>query len=191
MTTSNHPLPRLFDIPSSISDSRSSNYSPHSVDWDKITDSDRSKYCDHIRDHLPVISEELVPCRDPKCMLHLNSIDSVCIQLTECIPDGARRYLLKVRPKRRGWKNCACHLQQSAKFWHQVWQNCGCPVLFQIKKNSKKRYKYEVRRLRRQQQHIKSELIGEALSKSSTRDFWKEVRKMTQSMKGRRPLLLL
>ena len=121
MTTSNHPLPRPIDIPSSISDSRSSNHSPHSVDWDKITDSDRSKYCDHIRDHLPVIPEELVSCRDPKCTLHLDSIDSVCIQLIECIQDGARRYLPKVHPKRPaipGWKNCA---QDSAKFWHQVW----------------------------------------------------------------------
>jgi hypothetical protein len=76
---------------------------------------------------------------------------------------------------------------KSAKFWHQIWLDCGYPsagVLFQIKKNAKKRYKYEVRRLRRQQEHIRSKLMGKALSQSRTRDFWKEVHKSVKSVKG-------
>ena len=55
-------------------------------------------------------------------------------------------------------------------------------MLFQIKKNAKKRYKYEVRRLKRQQ----DQLMGKALSQSRTRDFWKQVRKMTKTSKGHR-----
>ena len=59
-------------------------------------------------------------------------------------------------------------------------------MLFQIKKNTKKRYKYEVRRLKRQQDHIRNELMGKALSQSRSRDFWKEVRKVTKTLKGSR-----
>ena len=46
--------------------------------------------------------------------------------------------------------------------------------------------KYEVRRLKRQQQYIKSEMMGRALTQSRSRDFWKEVRKMSKSAKGRK-----
>ena len=58
-------------------------------------------------------------------------------------------------------------------------------VLFQIKKKTKKRYKYEVRRLRWQRERIIRERLGIALSQSSHRDFWKEVRNITLSSKGR------
>ena len=58
-------------------------------------------------------------------------------------------------------------------------------VLFQIKKKTKKRYKYEVYRLRWQHECIIRERLGIALSQSSHRDFWKEVCNITLSSKGR------
>ena len=70
-----------------------------------------------------------------------------------------------------------------------MWCDSGCPssgVLFQIKKNSKKRFKYEVRRLRRQQEHIRREQLGSALSQSRSNDFWKVVRNITKSTQGTR-----
>ena len=96
-------------------------------------------------------------------------------------------YFPKLRQKRPvvpGWNDSARPLCKSAKFWHRIWLECGCPisgVLFQIKKKAKKRYKYEVRRLRRQEDHIRNELMGQALSQSRTRDFWKKVRRLTKS----------
>ena len=48
------------------------------------------------------------------------------------------------------------------------------------------RYKYEVRRLYRQQQHIKCELMASALSQSRSREFWNEVHKISNSAKGRK-----
>ena len=58
--------------------------------------------------------------------------------------------------------------------------------MFQLKKNYKKIYKYEVRRLKRQQQYIKSEMMGRALTQSHSSDFWKEFLKMSKSAKGRK-----
>ena len=89
-----------------------------------------------------------------------------------------------------GWNNASLSLKQSARLWHKVWTECGCPttgVLFQIKKNSKRRFKYEVRRLRRRQCHIKREKLANAFSHSSSRDFWKEVKKISKSTKGSPP----
>ena len=57
-----------------------------------------------------------------------------------------------------GWNSLARSLKQSAAFLNRLWCDSGCPssgVLFQIKKYAKKWFKYEVRRLRRQQEHIK------------------------------------
>ena len=62
---------------------------------------------------------------------------------------------------------CAVKLQDSssnvilkwvAHFWYKVCSETGCPsfdVFFQIKKNSKNRFKYEVKRFRRQELHIR------------------------------------
>ena len=45
-----------------------------------------------------------------------------------------------------------------------------------IKKNTKSRYKYEVRRLKRQADHIKSEKLAGAWCNSRTNDLWNLVR---------------
>jgi len=59
-------------------------------------------------------------------------------------------------------------------------------VLFQIKRNAKRRFKYEVRRLKRRREHIIRDNIGNALSHSRHKDFWKEVRKLSRSTRGSR-----
>ena len=33
--------------------------SAHMVNWDKVTESDSSKYCDYVRNHLPITSDEV------------------------------------------------------------------------------------------------------------------------------------
>ena len=168
------------------------NDSNHAVNWEKVTDADKNNFCEFISSHLSDVPESLLLCCDSTCSAHFKILDDVCSKLLKCIEDGAKKYLPKLRQKRPvvpGWNDSARPLCKSAKFWHRIWLECGCPisgVLFQIKKNAKKRYKYEVRRLRRQEDHIRSELMGQALSQSRTRDFWKEVRRLTKSSKGRR-----
>ena len=78
-----------------------------------------------------------------------------------------------------GWNYSARHLKDKANFWYNVWNSAGSPssgVLFQIKKSSKSRYKYEVRRLKRQEFHIRRKRLASALALSHTRDFWQEVK---------------
>ena len=54
-------------------------------------------------------------------------------------------------------------------------------VLFQLKKASKRRYKYQVRRLKRQQAHIRRRRMATALASPKSRNFWKEVRNINRS----------
>ncbi len=72
-------------------------------------------------------------------------------------------------------------------FCHRVWLEAGCPtagVLFQIKRASKRRFKYEVRRLNKlRRQHITRKKLAAALASSNSRDFWKEAKKVNMKSK--------
>ena len=95
-----------------------------------------------------------------------------------CLPKYSRR---RRRPPLSGWNNSTNTLKQEAHFWHRVWTECGCPtsgVLFQIKKHSKRRFKYEVRRQthKRRQNYIHRENLAASLSSSSTQEFGSKLR---------------
>ena len=109
-------------------DSRSNsgtNYvSKYLVDWIKVTEADTNKYCDFIRDHIPVLSDSLLACCDPKCSRHSAELDTACSQLLECMELGARVCLPEVCSRRTvvpGWNQHAHPLREAARFWHQLW----------------------------------------------------------------------
>ena len=127
------------------------------------------------------IPDDVVDCCDPTCKAHSQQLDSVWFQILECLLRGSCLCLPQVKKHRHtipGWNVRAHSLKQSAMFWHKVWSEFGYPstgVLFQIKKNAKKRLKkYEVRRLRRQCEYVKRERLGTALSQNKQGDFGKQ-----------------
>lgn len=69
---------------------------------------------------------------------------------------------------------CPCPLTETVcNFKYNIRSQSGCPssgVLFQIKKNAKKWFKYEVYGLRKQQAKV-----GEALTQARQTDFWNAV----------------
>ena len=108
-------------------------------------------------------------------------------KLREIMP-GSNRAVTDCMRSKKQYIMCG-RLRESARFWHQLWTDSGCPssgVLFQIKRNAKHRFKYEVRRLKRRREHIIRDNIGNALSHSRHKDFWKEVRKLSRSTRGSR-----
>ena len=114
------------------------------------------------------------------------------MQLFNCIAAAADLCLPKHHQCQRrsplsGWNFAAQHLKPSAHFCHKVWTECGCPtsgVLIQIKKKSKRRFKYEVRRLRRRQSHIRCEKLASAHLHSSQQEFWKLVKTISKFSRG-------
>ena len=56
-------------------------------------------------------------------------------------------------------------------------------VLHQIKRSSKSRYKYEVRRLKRREQFIRCEKMAAALASSNSKSFWQQVHRVNKSNK--------
>ena len=160
------------------------------IDWHMVTSHQIHNFCCYLDTNLPSIPDDLVSCCNPHCNSHYQLLDSLCSQLLECLLTASSICLPKVKKRRHllaGWNASARSLKQSAAFWHKLWCDSGCPtsgVLFQIKKHSKKRFKYEVRRLKRQQEHIRREQLGDALSQSRYNDFWRVVCNAAKSSKG-------
>ena len=80
------------------------------------------------------------------------------------------------------WHDSAGPARQRYKCWYNVWREAGyhsSGVLFQLKGNAKKRYKYEVRKLQRRQDYmyLRRKRMAEALLRDPCRDFWSEVHK--------------
>ena len=146
------------------------------IDWLRVSDLDHDNYCEYIRQHIPALSDSVVSCCDPNCRKHY-MFDTDCSQLLNCLAVGTSRCLPKFRSNHSivpGWNLQARSFWHTANFWYKLWCDCSSPtsgVLFQIKKRTKRRYKYEVRRLKRQKEHLKYERIGKALSQSRNRDF--------------------
>jgi len=69
-----------------------------------------------------------------------------------------------------------------------MWCNAGSPssgVLHQLKLASKHRYKYDIKRLNRQQSHFRRRRMAEALASSSSRNFWNEINNVNRSFSQR------
>ena len=61
--------------------------------------------------------------------------------------------------------------------------DAGCPssgVLFHIKRKTKLRFKYAVRRIIRQQHYIKRTQLANSFNRKQTKDFWASVKRQTR-----------
>ena len=144
----------------------------HAADSDLIR-----SYCDLVSHYLP---NSICDCCDPQCMVHTPVLDWFCEQLSLCLHHCAVSTMPTVRHSSSvpGWNTAARLYEEKANFWHAVWKQAGSPssgVLHQIKKSSRSRYKYEVRRLRRHEEFIRREKMAPALASSNSKRFWQQV----------------
>ena len=86
-----------------------------------------------------------------------------------------------------GWNDYVRGAKEKTDFWHKIWIDAGSPrsgVLFQIKKNAKSRYKYQVRKLKRREKHIRNQKLLNSFFKSNPTEFWREVKRAQMSSKN-------
>jgi hypothetical protein len=91
-----------------------------------------------------------------------------------------------------GWNDAARMHKTTANFWFRIWEDAGCPssgVLFQIKKNTKRRYKYEVRRLKRRQKFLLQRKLANLFAKKNKKSFWCQVKRLNCSSSTLAPVV--
>ena len=87
-----------------------------------------------------------------------------------------------------GWNDEVKSLKQSSIFWNGIWQEAGCPsvgVLCQLRKHTKSRYKYAVRRLIRNQDKLSCKKMADAMVEGASKDFWQQVSCCKSNAKNR------
>ena len=160
------------------------------IAWHKVTDNDLASYCEMVSNLLPNFPESLMHCSDPTCSIHCSVLDSYCVEFARCLHVCALKTLPLVSMSSTvpGWNNSNARLlKKKANFWHAMWLQAGRPtagVLHQIKKSARSRYKYEVRRLKRREQHIRREKMAAALASSNSSNFWQLVHRVNRSKKS-------
>ncbi len=88
-----------------------------------------------------------------------------------------------------GWNDHVRKVRESAMLWNRIWVEAGwavCPeagVLFDLRKQTKKAYKYSVRRVKRRQKYIVSEKLSKALLLANNSLFWKDLKKIKSRTK--------
>ena len=180
--------------PVSLGSLPSSQCSSDVICWSEISASDVENYHQALTDNLPTISTLLVDCTTVNCSSHRSLIDQYCHKLVEstsscaslCFPCKSKR--VRIIP---GWNDLVRKHRDSAVFWNKLWREAGCPtsgVLFDLRLQTKRKYKYAVRKVKRRRNSIIREKIGSAFSTKNNRVFWKEVRKVKNGANNRVPL---
>ena len=167
------------------------------TDWSKVTSCDIEKYCSMVSRRLSPLPADALDCTLPDCSIHHGVLDSYGMHLVstlltcalDCFPT---RSVSATRKGLVGWSQSVSRLRDSSVFWYKVWEEAGCPssgVLSQIKKNSKKRYKYEARRVIRRQNAFLQRKFANSFAKKKKSSFWADVRKLTTSSSSSSPIV--
>ena len=157
-------------------------------DWARASPQDIEQFQDYVLQLTPTFNSCVTDCLCVHCTDHCSYLDdyanclvsSLLSSSSSCIPSRSSSHSQRLV----GWKDGAHSLKEAANFWHKVWVEAGYPssgVLFQIKKLCKRRYKYEVLRLIRKQQHLLRQKLARSFSSKKSRDFWATVRSVNGS----------
>ena len=103
----------------------------------------------------PFLSPELVNCTDALCSSYTDHFDSYVSKFIALLFDSASQCFPCRSPSFShyliGWNDGPAKLKEDANFRYKVWEQAGQPpsgVLFELKRDTKRKYKNSVRRLK-------------------------------------------
>ena len=85
-----------------------------------------------------------------------------------------------------GWHEHVEPSKQTSLFWNFIWKECGKPktgVVAETARRTRARYHYNIRALMRDIEVSEANKLAESIAKDSQRDFWKEIKRITNSKK--------
>ena len=133
-------------------------------------------------------------CRDFTCCnaehgqainVYANSVSAACTAAAQfTIPQTCSRQRSQRIPV---WCEYVQPLRDKSLFWHRMWQDCGRPrsgVVFDCMRRSRLAYHYAIRKVRKDEQLIKSQCIATSMLSNNTRDFGAEIKRMRSKSTG-------
>ena len=130
------------------------------------------------------LPHEILSCTDTRCLTHmLNTSIYFISTLLDCAFHCFPCYTRSSR-KVVGWNDTANAFKKDANFWRRVWEEAGCPkagVLFNIKRCAKRRFKYEVRRIKRRRQQLLQNKLAFSFARKRKDKFWSDIKRLNRS----------
>ena len=186
-----HPSPTSIPTPSQPSpqvptpcSNKNSTSRPMCIDWSKATPSQITSYQDMVSEQLSDPPANLLCCSQPDCSIHDSLLDGYADHIMNTLLDCALRCLpcRTISPRKIvGWNDSTGKLKKASVFWHKVWEEAGCPtsgVLSAIKRHAKKRYKYEIRRLKRRKQFLLRDRLARSFARKKKDSFWSDIKRL-------------
>jgi hypothetical protein len=151
---------------------------------------------DDIIDNIEV-PESALNCRDIFCTDHKYDIERFHNVLIHDVCINASKQVLPSRGNKKndkqivpGWSEYVAHRKHHALACHWAWKHAGRPnsgVLFEARKQSRLDYHYALKKVKENDNVIRSERMAQAINGNDHKRLWSEVK----SMKGRKSTLPL
>ena len=158
-----------------------------SVAWQRVDQKHVDRYKTKLINAIQTIDipMQAITCQDTCCnnTEHNEALDTYCANIANACVKVSEDCLPKVSNKKFRkpmWIEEAKPLKEDALFWDSMWKQCGKPqsgALKDVRQNTKTKYHYAVRRLKRREANLRKQRLAEALSKGKNRNFWTEVKK--------------
>ena len=137
--------------------------------------------------NLPI---EALSCCNINCnnVNHNNALSKYCEDIYKCcynagvaaIPTSDQSEIHN-GVKVAGWNEHIRPYREKSLFWHRLWIEADKPrhgALADIMRSTRSKYRYKIRELRRNEDHIRKQAFAENILENKYRDFWKEVNKV-------------
>ena len=189
---------KLKDIPETIYKEKLKSVPVVKTNWKKADENDIEEYAEMLDSLLSVspppasIVCQDVMCQDPSHSqerdLHVVEVLEKIVQASSaCIPTvtiDANKKKQKMLP---GWVETVLPAKKDALFWHSIWISFGKPTtgtgLYNVMRWTRNKYKYAVRKCKREDSRLHSEALGSA-AEASNNELFKEMKKHLGSKKG-------
>jgi hypothetical protein len=166
------------------------------VSWAKANDHDLLHYQTVLNQTLLniFVPTDALLCKDMNCSntLHFQQVNKYAVAVTDAclsaaataIPQSCRR---QDSGRIAGWSEHVQPLREKSLFWHKMWLDCGRPrtgTVADVMRRTRASYHYAIRKVKRNEEHIISEKVADALLHNKTRDFWSEIKRIRSSRSG-------
>ena len=185
--SSHSPIFAKFSV-ADIDSSREEIRSTKRVNWSKASEEAKQLYMETVTSKLSGVQiPACVECTDMHCGAHTEDIEDYTMAILEAVEKAAQECLPCTGGGKNmsrsdivpGWTEYVKPFCDESKFWCSVWLSAGKPgqgSLYDAMMNSKRQYKYAVRRLKKANDNIQNDKFVQGILQGGV-DIFTEIKK--------------
>ena len=186
-----HPLVMSLNIDIKQHETTEREFKPR-VAWRKCNNTHTECYQNTLNRLLLSINplNEALTCKNYKCTAHTAIIHKLYTDIISCCLEASNVSLPHTKNNGKnstnmpGWNEHVKEHADRAKFWHYIWKENGRKrqgFIADIRRRTRARYHLAIRKVKKEQTHIRNIRMAEAVANNNDRELWKEVKIMSST----------